>query len=49
MDPSTHFGLSLVAERVKATNGIVDVHTCLGGGTTIRALIPKAGYNKTPE
>ncbi|HET6714428.1 MAG TPA: ATP-binding protein [Actinomycetota bacterium] len=49
VDSSTHFGLSLVAERVKATNGIVDVHTCLGGGTTIRALIPKAGYNKTPE
>lgn len=49
VDSSHHFGLSLIAERVKAANGTVDVLTSLGAGTTVRALIPVSGNDEAPE
>jgi len=49
VDTANHFGLSLIAERVKALSGTVDIHTCLGSGTTVHALIPKGESNETPD
>jgi len=48
VESSSHFGLSLIAERVTAASGVVDVSSSLGSGTTINALIPKDENNKTP-
>jgi signal transduction histidine kinase len=49
VDSTQHFGLSLIAERVKAARGVVEVRTELGSGTTIHALIPVAGNKKAPD
>ena len=48
VDSTQHFGLSLIAERVKAARGVVEVRTGLGSGTTIHALIPAADNKKAP-
>ena len=39
VDSQSHFGLSLIAERVKAAAGTVEVRTSLGSGTVVHALI----------
>jgi signal transduction histidine kinase len=44
-----HFGLSLIAERVKAASGTVEVLSGLGMGTTIHALIPTRTNEETPD
>lgn len=48
VDSDLHFGLSLIAERVKAPAGSVDVHSDLGRGTTVRAHIPSGLKNEGP-
>ena len=40
VDAARHFGLSLIAERVRAVHGTVTVHTTLGSGTVVYATIP---------
>jgi two-component system NarL family sensor kinase len=49
VDSQSHFGLSLIAERVKAAAGTVEVRTSLGSGTVVHALIPNVAKNKTPD
>ncbi len=49
VDSSHHFGLALIAERVKAANGVVEFQTGLGTGTTVRALIPASRNDEAPE
>jgi signal transduction histidine kinase len=49
VDSGSHFGLSLIAERVSAVDGSVDFETSLGSGTVIRALIPTGENKKTPD
>jgi signal transduction histidine kinase len=40
VDRNSHFGLQLIAERVEAVGGTVQVVSALGSGTTISATIP---------
>jgi two-component system NarL family sensor kinase len=40
VDSDLHFGLQLIAERVFAGGGTVDVDSRLGGGTTVSASVP---------
>ena len=40
VDSANHFGLALIAERIKAARGHVTVSTHLGSGTAVRAFIP---------
>jgi signal transduction histidine kinase len=49
VDSENHFGLSLIAERVKAFAGIVDIGTSLGTGTTVHALIPRGDDEATSD
>jgi signal transduction histidine kinase len=48
VDSESHFGLSLIAERVKAASGRVDIRSALGRGTTVRASIPSGLHEKDP-
>jgi signal transduction histidine kinase len=48
VDSDLHFGLNLIAERVKAASGDVEVETALGRGTTVRARIPAEFNDKDP-
>ena len=49
VDSLNHFGLSLIAERVKAANGIVEVRSSIGSGTTVHAEIPSFTNEETPD
>lgn len=49
VDSAHHFGLNLIAERVKAANGVVNVRTAVGLGTTVHASIPALTHTKTPD
>jgi signal transduction histidine kinase len=40
VDAESHFGLQLLAERVDAAGGILDVMSQLGGGTIIVVAVP---------
>ena len=48
VDALNHFGLSLIAERVKAARGKVEVRSGLGVGTTVHAFIPVYTNEGTP-
>jgi signal transduction histidine kinase len=48
VDSLNHFGLSLIAERVKAARGTVELRSRLGVGTTVHALIPAYTNEETP-
>ena len=49
VDSLNHFGLSLIAERVKAARGIVEVRSSIGLGTTVHAQIPSYTNEETPD
>jgi signal transduction histidine kinase len=48
VDTTHHFGLSLISERVRAAQGIVDISTGLGSGTVVHASLPVAAHSKAP-
>jgi signal transduction histidine kinase len=49
VDSLNHFGLSLIAERVKAARGTVEVRSSIGLGTTVHAQIPTYTNEETPD
>jgi signal transduction histidine kinase len=48
-DPAAGSGLRGIADRVEALNGSLQVVSPVGGGTTVRAEIPRAGQGADPS